>query len=260
LAHEIGEVHAILHLGAESHVTNSIFNPEPFVRSNVLGTMNILDFARRLAPNAVFLYFSTDEVFGPARDEDSFGPWARYNSCNPYAATKAAGEELTLAYGNTYGIHVVVTHTMNCFGRRQHPEKFLPRCIGAILAGREVVIHTDASGRPPSRTWLHAANAADAVAFLVDHATPRSKWNITSPDELSVLDVAEGAAEILGKPLWIVKQPATDRPGNDARYAADGSRLFAAGWKAPVPFEEGFRETVLWYAEHPEWMGVSHAN
>ena len=115
---EIGNIDYILHLGAETHVDKSIENPEPFVVSNVLGTMRMLDFARTQKNLKKFLYFSTDEVFGPAPEGVFYKEWDRYNSSNPYAAAKAGGEELALAYANTYKVPVIITHTMNVFGER----------------------------------------------------------------------------------------------------------------------------------------------
>src|SRR3989344_9376531 len=116
--HEVGEVDYIVHMGAETHVDRSIENPEPFVMSNVVGTMHMLNFARSLPHLTWFVYFSTDEIFGPAEEGVSYKEWDRYNSANPYSATKAGGEELALAYANTYKLPIIITHTMNVFGER----------------------------------------------------------------------------------------------------------------------------------------------
>ena len=129
---EIGKVDIILHLAAGSHVDRSIDFPMEFVLDNVVGTANILEYARKINQSQDlerFVYFSTDEVFGPAPKGIDYKENDRYNSTNPYSASKAGGEELSVAYENTYGLPVYITHTMNVFGERQHPEKFIPMCI-----------------------------------------------------------------------------------------------------------------------------------
>ena len=139
---KIGQVDYILHLGASTHVDRSIENPMGFVLDNVVGRTNLLQVARTLKNLKIFLYFSTDEVFGPAPAGKAYEEWDRYNSGNPYAATKAGAEEMCLAYANTYHLPVIITHTMNAFGPRQHPEKFIPMTISKILKGEEVIIHS----------------------------------------------------------------------------------------------------------------------
>ena len=143
---EIGTVNIILHLAAGSHVDRSIDFPMEFVLDNVVGTANILEYARKInqfQDLERFVYFSTDEVFGPAPKGIDYKENDRYNSTNPYSASKAGGEELSVAYENTYGLPVYITHTMNVFGERQHPEKFIPMCIKKIRDGELVTIHSD---------------------------------------------------------------------------------------------------------------------
>ena len=270
VAQEIGQVNFIIHMGAETHVDNSILNPEPFVRSNVLGTMHLLNFARTQERLRQFVYFSTDEVFGPAAVGQKYEEWDRYNSTNPYAATKAGGEELALAYANTYGIPVLITHTMNLYGERQHPEKFIPLVIRKVLAGEEVTIHADASlSQPGSRFYIHCRNMADALLFLLgkrfewvmpppDDVSlyPRDKINIVGERELDNLVLAQMIADIIGKPL-IYKSVDfhSSRPGHDLRYALDGTRLANMGWSTPWKFEDSLEKTVQWMLDNPEWIG-----
>ena len=145
---EIGEIDIILHLAAGSHVDRSIDFPMEFVLDNVVGTANILEYARSIHSSTGldrFVYFSTDEIFGPAPKGVDYNENDRYNSTNPYSASKAGGEELSVAYENTYGLPVYITHTMNVFGERQHPEKFIPMCIKKIRDGEKVTIHSDKS-------------------------------------------------------------------------------------------------------------------
>ena len=138
-AEDIGKVDYILHLAAGSHVDRSIEYPLEFVWDNVVGTVNLLEFARKYQPDLDrFVYFSTDEVFGPAPRGVDYDEYDRYNSGNPYSAGKAGGEEFAVAYENTYKMPIVVTHTMNVFGERQNPEKFIPGVLSAVMNGDQV--------------------------------------------------------------------------------------------------------------------------
>ena len=255
LAREIGAVDYILHLGAETHVDRSIVDPEPFVMANVLGTMHVLNLARRLPDLKWMAYFSTDEVFGAAPDGVYYKEWDRYDSGNPYSATKAGGEELCLAYANTYGTPLFITHSMNIVGERQNKEKYVPLCIRKIGAGEMVRIHADATGTiSGTRCWIHARNVADAMLFLLEHAEQREKYNIVG-EELSNLEVAQVVAGVLGKPLkYEMVAQAELRPGHDFRYALDGSRMAAMGWAAPVSARDSIIKTVQWTLENPRWL------
>ena len=166
---DIGEVDYIWHLAASSHVDRSIEDPLSFVMDNVVGTCNLLNFARTLKDLELFIYFSTDEVFGPAPEGVLYKEWDRYKAGNPYAASKAGAEELCIAFENTYKLPIIVTHTMNCVGERQHPEKFIPMCIRKILAGEVITIHADKTKtKSGSRFWIHARNVCQALLFLTD--------------------------------------------------------------------------------------------
>jgi dTDP-glucose 4,6-dehydratase len=169
---EIGNVDIILHLAAGSHVDRSIDYPMEFVLDNVVGTANILDYARFINENngqlERFIYFSTDEIFGPAPNGIDYKENDRYNSTNPYSATKAGGEELAVAYENTYNLPVYITHTMNVFGERQHPEKFIPMCIKKIRDGETITVHSDKTKTiPGTRHYIHAEDVAEAIHFLL---------------------------------------------------------------------------------------------
>ena len=260
LAYEIGyDLDFILHLAAETHVDNSIINARPFVMSNVLGTMEMLEFARTQKQLKRFLYFSTDEVFGPAspvRNAQGFSEWHNYNSGNPYAATKAGGEELALAYQNTFNVPVIITHTMNNFGERQHPEKYLPLCINKILAEEVLYVHSDSTKtRPGSRFYLHARNAADAVLFLLTNSQIGEKYNIVGDREIDNLQLAQTIEYILDKPLFYEKVDFhSSRPGHDLRYALNGFKLASMGWHPPLDFDDSLEKTVQWYISHPKWL------
>ena len=272
LIKEFGLVSFIAHMGAETHVDGSIRDPRPFVVANVVGTCEMLELARKLPELERFFYFSTDEVFGPASAQsDGWGwdgrtclpfvtyrEWDRYNSTNPYAATKAGGEELCLAYANTYGLPVVVTHCMNLFGERQHPEKFIPNTIRKVLDGQTVYIHSDASRtRAGSRYYLHARNAADAILYLMEsrHTGNRDKYNIVGQREVDNLELAQLIAGYVDRPLHHeMVDFHSSRPGHDLRYALDGAKMAQLGWSAPVAFEASLEKTIKWFLANPRWL------
>ncbi len=256
LIKEIGNVDYILHMGAETHVDNSISNPEPFVFANVIGTMRILDYARTLKNLKKLLYFSTDEVFGPAPAGVAYKEWDRYNSTNPYSATKAGGEELCLAYSNTYKIPLAITHTMNAFGERQHPEKFIPMVINKVLKGETVTIHSNSTKtKAGSRFYIHCRNIASAVLFLLEKSENRDKYNIVGEREVDNLDMALFIAKAINKSLkYEMVDFHSSRPGHDLRYALDGMKMQTMGWNVPKTFEVSLEKTIKWYLENPKWL------
>lgn len=257
LIKELGEVDYILHMGAETHVDNSIRNPESFVFANVVGTMRVLEYARHLKTIKKFIYFSTDEVFGPAPVGVSYKEWDRYNSTNPYSATKAGGEELCLAYSNTYKIPMSITHTMNVFGERQHPEKFIPMIIKKVNNGEKVTIHSDPTKtKAGSRFYIHARNVASAMLFLLQNETSmRDKFNVVGEREVDNLAMALFIAKVLDKPLnYEMVDFHSSRPGHDLRYALDGTKMQELGWIIPKNFEESLTKTIQWYLDNPKWM------
>lgn len=259
IAEEIGQVDFIIHMGAETHVDNSIVNPAPFVMSNVVGTMQMLEFARRQTKLQKFVYFSTDEVFGPAPEGVNYKEWDRYNCTNPYSASKAGGEELCLAYANCYQVPVIVSHTMNAFGERQHPEKFIPGTIRKILRFERVIIHANADKtRAGSRYYIHARNIASAVLFLLDHGQIREKYNIVGEKEVDNLQMAQSIARILDMPLECeLVDFHSSRPGHDLRYALDGTRLAQMGFSFAKKFEGSLEKMVRWSIrpENIRWIG-----
>lgn len=256
LAEEIGQLDYIFHLGAETHVDRSIDDAEPFVMSNVLGTLRLLEFARTQKNLKKFFYFSTDEVFGPAPGNTAYKEWDRYNSGNPYAAAKAGGEELCLAFGNTHKVPVVITHCMNIFGERQHPEKYIPLVINKVLNGTKVYIHSDKNKKiPGSRFWIHARNVAAAIMFLIDKAETQDKYNIVGEKEVNNLDMALFIAKVIGKPLnYELIDFHTSRPGHDLRYGLDGGKMYDMGWRLPVNFEDSLEKTVTWFLSNKTWL------
>lgn len=270
VAADIGQVDYILHLGASTHVDRSIVDPMSFVLDNVVGTTNILQFARKLNDPEylheskgmlkAFLYFSTDEVFGPAPGFTAYKEWDRYNSGNPYAAAKAGGEEMALAYANTYKLPVIITHTMNVFGERQHPEKFIPLVMSKVWRGETVKIHANKDKtKAGSRFWIHGRNVAAAILYLLKNydGEPADKFNIVGEREVDNLAMAQMIAKFMDMELkYEMVDFHSSRPGHDLRYGLDGNKMKQLGWELPVDFEDSLRRTVEWTMMNPKWLSI----
>lgn len=265
LLQEIGDVDYVLHLAAETHVDNSIVDAFPFVQSNVIGTFRVLEFCRQQSHRLkLMIYCSTDEVYGPAAPGVDFKEGDPLNPTNPYAAAKAGGEMLCNAYRNTHDVPVITTNTMNLFGERQHPEKFIPKVIRHVLAEELITIHADPTcTHAGSRFYLHCRNYADAALFLMNHyrhwtpENPMERFNVVGEREIDNLALATLIAETLGKRLrYELVDFHSSRPGHDLRYALDGKKLARRGWKHPVPVAESLRKTIEWYLqpENTRWL------
>lgn len=264
----VGSVDYIAHLAAGSHVDRSIDYPMEFILDNVVGTANILEFARQQDNLERFIYFSTDEIFGPAPEGVKYRENDRYNSTNPYSATKAGGEELVVAYENTYKIPAIITHTMNVFGERQHPEKYIPMCIKKIRDGELVTIHSNPEKtKAGSRHYIHAADVADALMFLlnykyldtmtVDYGGAKcQKFNIVGTEELDNLELANIIADAQGKDLrYEMVDFHSQRPGHDLRYALDGGKMKTMGWE-PKPVRAGIDKVINWTLANERWLKI----
>ena len=254
---ELGlDVHYIIHMAAETHVDNSIKDPVPFVLNNISSTLNILEYARKCLNLEKFFYFSTDEVYGHAPNGISYNEMDRHNPTNPYSASKSAGEQLCIAYNNTYGIPLIMVNVMNAFGERQHVEKFIPKCIKSILSNDKIYIHADKTCTSPgSRFYIHARNIADAVLFLIKNGKIGELYHITGEKEVNNLEMAQFIAKILDKDLvYELVDFHSERPGHDERYSLDGSKIFKLGWNLPVDFEKSLRSTILWTLENLNWL------
>ena len=265
---EIGEIDIILHLAAGSHVDRSIDYPMEFVLDNVVGTANILEYARALnISNKLerFIYFSTDEVFGPAPKGVDYKENDRYNSTNPYSATKAGGEELAVAYENTYNLPIYITHTMNVFGERQHPEKFIPMCIKKIRDGESVTIHSDKTKKiPGSRHYIHAEDVAEAIHFIITNKLEDEidfggakcpKFNIVGSEELNNLELAQIIANCQNKELkYEMVDFHSSRPGHDLRYSLSGEKMKKLGWQPSIKLTERIKQVVDWSLNNENWI------
>ena len=265
---EMGDINIILHLAAGSHVDRSIDYPLEFVMDNVVGTANILEYARIINNSnnlERFIYFSTDEIFGPAPSGIDYKENDRYNSTNPYSATKAGGEELAVAYENTYGLPIYITHTMNVFGERQHPEKFIPMCIKRIRDGETVTIHSDKSKKiPGSRHYIHAKDVSEAIHFLltnninhgVDYGGAKCpKFNIVGSEELNNLELAQIIANCQNQDLkYEMVDFHSSRPGHDLRYSLSGEKMKKLGWQPSIKLTERIKQVVEWSLNNQNWI------
>jgi dTDP-glucose 4,6-dehydratase len=272
LAKQIGPVDIIIHMAAGSHVTRSIENPMSFVMDNVVGTCNLLDYARNYLPNLEkFINFGTDEVFGSAPKGIEYKEYDRYNSRSPYSATKAGAEELCVAYENTFNMPIYCTHTMNVFGERQSPEKFIGIAMRKILAGEVVSIHCDEETGTESglRHWVHAADVADATMFIMGlphkgfpladdfGGVTCPKFNIVGQQEISNLMVAQKIADILGRELkYNMIGYDTQRPGHDFRYALSGEYMKQLGWEPKYDFDTRIEQMVQWTLKNDRWLKI----
>lgn len=236
---EIYPVDYIIHCGAETHVTNSLHDPEIFVQSNIIGTYNMLEAARQLNP-VKFLYVSTDEVFGasltPHKETDQLSP------SNPYSATKAAGEMLVKSYQSSFGLPCLITRTTNIFGKRQHPEKFIPMVIQKLENKEVVDIHTSRVGEIGSRQWIHASDQAAAIVYLLRIEQINATFHIAGErktNEEVVRAIANGRQGTCHLVNAYEKYP-----GHDLHYALDDSKIRGLGWSPKLTFEQGICETL----------------
>ena len=257
LTHEIGnDVNYIVHMAAETHVDNSIKSPIEFIENNVMSTVHLLEYARTLKNLHTFLYFSTDEVFGPALNDKLYKEWDRHHPTNPYSASKSAAEGICLSYENTYHIPLMVVNVMNAFGERQYVEKYIPLCIKKILNNEKILIHSYpdkvTSG---TRFYIHAQNIASAVLFLIESGTIGEKYNISGEREISNLELAQQIAKIMGRELkYEMIDFHSDRPGHDLRYGLDGTKLRDMGWSPTVSFDKSLEKTVQWTLKNQKWL------
>ena len=263
----IGPIDFISHLAAGSHVDRSITYPLEFVMDNVVGTAHILDYARKLSNLERFAYFSTDEVFGPAPKGINYKENDRYNSTNPYSATKAGAEELVVAFENTYGLPSFITHTMNVFGERQNPEKYIPMVIKKVRDGEKVTVHANSEKTiAGSRHYIHAEDVADALLFLFNYnisslkedstGAKCQKFNIVGKDEIDNLQLAQFIAETQKKELiYEMVDFHSQRPGHDLRYALDGGKMKTMGW-TPKSAYDRLQSTIRWTLKNDRWLSI----
>jgi dTDP-glucose 4,6-dehydratase len=240
-------VDAIVNMAAETHVDRSLFEPEAFLRTDVLGVHTLLDAVRDLKIPRL-LHVSTDEVYGSvatgsSREGDPLRP------SNPYSASKAGGELLALAYWQTYRTPVVITRSSNNFGPNQYPEKVIPLFITNALDDQPLPLYGD--GRNV-RDWLFVRDNCAAIDLVLRRGLDGEVYNIGGGTEVENIDLTRQILRLAGKPETLIR-PVQDRPGHDRRYSLDSTKVGQLGWRPRHAFADAMAATVRWYREHEAW-------
>jgi dTDP-glucose 4,6-dehydratase len=254
---------AVMHLAAESHVDRSIDGPSDFIETNITGTFNMLEAARahwmrRGKPTGFrFHHISTDEVFGSLGPEGQFSETTPYDPRSPYSASKAASDHLVRAWAETYGLPTVLTNCSNNYGPYHFPEKLIPVVILNALHGRPIPVYGKGEN---VRDWLYVEDHADALLLVLERGQLNRSYNIGGENERRNIDLVRTICALLDEmapkatPYADQITFVTDRPGHDARYAIDPSRIRdELGWRPSVTVEEGLRRTVRWYFDNEAW-------
>ncbi|MBC7789365.1 MAG: dTDP-glucose 4,6-dehydratase [Anaerolineae bacterium] len=248
---------AVINCAAESHVDRSLSDSARFLRTNVEGTLILLEAALETA-SLRYLQMSTDEVYGslspsepPFTEETSIAPRS------PYSASKAAGDQMALAFHHSHGLDVIVTRCSNNYGPYQHPEKLIPLMITSALRGRRLPVYGDGRQR---RDWIHVEDHCRAVLAALEKGLPGEVFNFGGGAERENLDVVKQVLRKTGSDDDLI-QFVTDRPGHDRRYSVDFAKAERAlGWRPARSFELGLEETIEWYSRHEEWWFSSAAS
>jgi dTDP-glucose 4,6-dehydratase len=243
---------AVFHFAAESHVDNSINNSNPFLHSNVYGTVNLLEQIKNHRPQCRLIHVSTDEVFGSLGLKDPpFNEQTPYAPRSPYAASKAASDHFVRAYAVTHGLHVNITNCSNNYGPYQHPEKFIPTVIRKKLAGERIPVYGNGMNM---RDWLHVDDHVDALIAVLDRGRIGEQYCIGGGTQKTNIEVATAIIGCIGGSFEEIEF-VTDRKGHDFRYDIDSDKLYLhTGWKPYRQFSRGLRETVEWYRNNIEWV------
>ncbi len=247
----IAQCDAVVHFAAESHNDNSLHSPWPFVRTNLVGTYTLLEAVRR---HGVRLHhISTDEVYGDLElgDPAKFTPETPYNPSSPYSSTKAGSDLLVRAWVRSFGVQATISNCSNNYGPFQHVEKFIPRQITEVLAGRRPKLYGTGEN---VRDWIHAEDHSSGVLAVLERGQPGETYLIGAEGERSNKDVVELILALMGRDRADYDH-VNDRPGHDLRYAIDASKLRdELGWRPRfADFEAGLATTIGWYREHEDW-------
>lgn len=253
----------VIHLAAESHVDRSIENPLAFLETNILGTVNLLNAAKRIWANSfedhLFYHISTDEVYGSLGKEGLFLETTSYDPQSPYSASKAGSDHFVRAYRNTYGMRAIVTNCSNNYGPNQFPEKLIPLFIHNIQENKPLPVYGKGEN---IRDWLYVEDHARAIDVIFHGGEDGETYNIGGFNEWTNLDLIKLLCKVLDQKLGRSEGDSeklityvTDRPGHDMRYAIDANKLKSElGWEPSVTFEQGLEKTVQWYLDNDGWL------
>ena len=251
----------IIHLAAESHVDRSIEDPFVFAKTNILGTLTLLEIAKRKwkGKNTLFYHISTDEVYGSLGDEGLFSETTNYDPHSPYSASKASSDHFVRAYHDTYGLKTLISNCSNNYGPYQFPEKLIPLFISNIINSQNLPIYGDGKN---VRDWLFVEDHASAIDLIFHKGSIGETYNIGGFNEWKNIDLINilirTTDQLLGRKPGESKKLITyvkDRLGHDLRYAIDASKIHnELGWSPSLQFEEGIKRTVTWYLENQEWL------
>ncbi len=260
---ETHQFDGVIHLAAESHVDRSIEDPLSFVKTNVIGTMNLINAARKQwkgkEEGKRFYHISTDEVYGSLGTEGLFTETTSYDPNSPYSASKASSDHFVRAYGETYGLPYVITNCSNNYGPNHFPEKLIPLFINNIINNKPLPVYGDGKY---TRDWLFVEDHAVAIDLVFHEGKNHETYNIGGFNEWQNIDLVKLLCQIMDSKLH--REPGTseklityvkDRPGHDLRYAIDASKINKElGWKPSVTFEQGLERTVNWYLNNELWL------
>ncbi len=253
----------VIHLAAESHVDRSIEDPMAFVKTNVIGTVNLLNAARKIWTNNTdgkrFYHVSTDEVYGSLGAEGLFTETTPYDPNSPYSASKASSDHFVRAYGETYGLPFVLTNCSNNYGPNHFPEKLIPLFINNIINHKPLPVYGDGNY---TRDWLFVKDHAVAIDLVFHQGKNHETYNIGGFNEWKNIDLVKVLCQImdskLGRTAGESEKLITyvkDRPGHDLRYAIDAHKIHKElGWEPSVTFEQGLELTIDWYLTHQDWL------
>ncbi len=253
----------VIHLAAESHVDRSIEDPMAFIRTNILGTVNLLNAAKNAwqenYEGKLFYHVSTDEVYGSLGETGLFTESTSYDPRSPYSSSKASSDHFVRAYGNTYGLPLVISNCSNNYGANQFPEKLIPLFIHNIVQNKSLPVYGNGHY---TRDWLYVLDHVSAIDIIFHKGKVGDTYNIGGLNEWTNIDLIRLLCQLMDEKLNRKKGSSAklitfvkDRPGHDKRYAIDASKLCnELDWKPSVDFKEGLSKTIDWYLENEAWM------
>lgn len=254
---------SVIHLAAESHVDRSISDPLAFVRTNIIGTLNLLNAAKNTwkdeYEDKLFYHISTDEVYGTLGEEGLFTETTAYDPNSPYSASKASSDHFVRAYGETYGLPYIISNCSNNYGPNQFPEKLIPLFINNIVNKKNLPVYGDGKY---TRDWLFVKDHAIAIDLAFHEGKIKETYNIGGFNEWQNIDLIHLLCKLMDSQLGRKEGDSVklityvkDRPGHDKRYAIDASKINKElGWRPSVTFEQGLEKTIVWYLENKIWL------